>query len=741
MVRTSDTSESKKSNMLKKPPHIIITTPESLAIMLNSPKFREKLFDVKWVIVDELHALAENKRGTHLILSLERLSYWVKEKNNRDFIRIALSATIHPLEEVAKFFFGEREAFIVDVNYLKKIDLKVLSPVEDYLINNFLFQKKLYNLLDELIQKHKTTLIFTNTRSGAESVAYHLKLFFPEKYNEKNVMVHHSSLSREERLFVEEKLKKGELKVVCSSSSLELGIDIGDIDLVILLSSPKSVNRALQRVGRSGHKLHEVSKGRFLALDWDDLVENTILVYNATNKKLDKVNIIKNALDVLIQHLLGMALEKEWDIEEAYNLIKSTYPYKNLSKEDFVLVLKYLANQLDYNLEEKNYYGKIFLDLEKNKFKAKKGKTRIIYLLNIGTIPDEANIVVIDRVSRKKIGTVEEEFADYLKKGDVFVLSGKKWRFLKYLAGKILVEPAEEAKVTIPSWFSEQLPLSYDLAMSIQEFREEIKEKLERFKKEKEKLIEEIKEKYNLDYNSAKSIINYFEEQRKISVIPGKDLLIEFFKEKREGKEYYLYVFHSLIGKKANRALAYYTAELIKDLFTVVPKIYVHDNGFALEFDKFIDLNENFFYQIYSQNKEEVIEKIKESLKDTMLIKRIFRYVATRSFLILRRYMGKKRSVEQQIRLSLNLIKLMPYIPILEKETYREILEDKMDIENLFDYLNSIKNKERKILIKKPKFISPFSLNITEGEGDVLSLGREKVKELYKKIKEYLKGV
>ncbi len=732
-VRTSDTTSSQKSKMLKKPPHILITTPESLAVMLNSLKFREKLFDVKYVIVDELHALAENKRGTHLILSLERLSYWVKEKNNRDFVRIGLSATIHPLEEVAKFLFGNREGYIVDVNYLKKTDLKVLSPVDDYLIDSQLFQKKLYELLDDLIQKHKTTLIFTNTRSGAESVAYHLKLYFPEKYNENNVMVHHSSLSREERLFVEEKLKKGELKVVVSSSSLELGIDIGEIDLVILLSSPKSVNRALQRVGRSGHKLHEVSKGRFIALDWDDLVENTILVYDATHKKLDRVKIIKNALDVLIQHLLGMALEKEWSIDEAYKLITSTYPYKNLPKEDFILALKYLANQLDIDLEEKNYYGKIYLDLDKGTFKARGGKTRIIYMLNIGTIPDEANILVFDKRTKRVIGNVEEEFVDWLKKGDVFVLSGKKWRFLYYRAGKIVVEPAEEAKVTIPSWFSEQLPLSYDLALDIQNFRELMKEKLN-----DKNLVEFLREQYNLDENSAKSIINYFNEQKRISEIPGKDLLIEVLRRTdEEGRNYLTYIFHSLIGKKANRALAYYVAERLKEK-GLIPRIYVHDNGFAIEFDQNIELNENLIRQMLSEEPEKIKEIIKKALNNTMLIKRIFRHVATRSFLVLRRYMGKKRSVEQQIRLSLNLVKLMPYIPVLEKETFREILEDKMDIENLLSYLNSFKNNERKVKIKKLKFISPFSLNIIESESDVVSLGREKVKELYKKIKEYL---
>ncbi len=741
-VRTSDTTQSKKSSMLKKPPHILITTPESLAIILNSPKFKEKLKNIKWVIVDELHALAESKRGVHLILSLERLSHYVKENNNKDFTRVGLSATVYPLKEVAAFLFSNRNGKIVDVTYIKKMDLKVLSPVNDFLEEQTLTQQKLYNLLDHLITQHKTTLIFTNTRSGAESVAYHLKQFFPNKYNENNIEVHHSSLSREERLKVEDKLKKGLLKVVISSSSLELGIDIGEIDLVILLSSPKSVNRALQRVGRSGHKLHEKSKGRFIALDWDDLVENTVLVYNATRKKLDKIHIPSNPLDVLIQHLLGMALEKEWGIEEAYNLIKSTYPYKTLKKEDFLDCLKYLANDLDYDLEKAQYYGKIYLDLEKGIFRARKGKTRIIYFLNQGVIPDEASITVIDKHSKKIIGKVEEEFADMLRVNDVFVLGGKKWKFLNFRKGKVYVEDAKDLLATIPAWFSEQLPLSFDLALDIQNFREKTKNKLE--KNKREKIIEYLIKEYNLNENSANSIYIYFLEQSLISQIEGKNLLVEYFKKNIEGKTFYFYVFHSLIGIKANRALAYYLAEKIKENYKITVNVYIHDNGFAISFEKPIELDEKKLKELLLsfKNEEEFRNTLKNSVENTFLVRRIFRHVATRSFLILRRYLNKKRSVEQQFNLALSLIRIMPFIPPLYKETFREIFEDKMDINNLFKYLNDFKEGKRKVILKKIPFYSPFSLNIIEGDRDIVSFSeKQKVRSLYKEIRDYIKNL
>jgi len=281
-VRTGDTSNYERSKMLKKPPHILITTPETLSILLVAPKFREKLQGVRYVIVDEIHSLADNKRGVHMSLTLERL-----QNIAGNFTRIGLSATVHPLEKMAEFLVGyengnPRPCKIVDVNYLKKLDIKVLCPVE-YIVEADPEETNdaMYDMLYSLIMEHKTTLIFTNTRSGTESVVFNLKRRFPEDFNETNIMAHHSSLSRELRLETENKLKDGELKVVVSSTSLELGIDIGYIDLVILVSSPKSVSRALQRIGRSGHRLHDKSKGRIIVVDRDDLVECSLILKNA----------------------------------------------------------------------------------------------------------------------------------------------------------------------------------------------------------------------------------------------------------------------------------------------------------------------------------------------------------------------------------------------------------------------------------------------------------------------------
>ena len=268
-VRTGDTTASEKQKMLAKPPHILITTPESLALMLSSPKFSEHLKKVEWMIVDEIHALADNKRGVHLSLSMERLSHL-----SPHITRIGLSATIAPLDEIAGFLVGnpvenaesKRECRIVDVQFIKSMDLKVLCPVPDLIgAEHSVKHHAMYELIDKLVQDHKSTLIFTNTRSATERVVDHLKEKFPSKYID-NIGAHHGSLSPEHRRRIERQLREGKLKVCVSSTSLELGIDIGYVDLVICLGSPKSVARALQRIGRSGHRLHETTKGRIIVL-------------------------------------------------------------------------------------------------------------------------------------------------------------------------------------------------------------------------------------------------------------------------------------------------------------------------------------------------------------------------------------------------------------------------------------------------------------------------------------------
>ena len=637
-VRTGDTNPYQRSKMLKIPPHILITTPETLSILLCAPKFREKLQDVKYVIVDEIHSLADNKRGVHLNLTLERL-----QNLAGNFTRIGLSATVYPLKKMARYLVGYengvvRNCKIVDVNYLKQLDMKVLCPVEDIVESDpEETHNAMYNMLHNLINSHKTTLIFTNTRSGTESVVFNLKKRFPNSYHEGNIMAHHSSLSREHRLETENKLKEGALKVVVSSTSLELGIDIGFIDLVALISSPKSVSRALQRIGRSGHRLHDKSKGRIIVVDRDDLVECSLILKNALEGKIDRINIPQNCLDVLSQHIYGMAIEHQWNIQEAYHLIKNSYCYHKLSENDFVSVLSYLAG--DYtSLEDRYVYAKIWVDYNEKKF-GKRGKlARMLYSTNIGTIPDRSAARV--KCNGQVVGRIEEDFMEKLQKGDTFVLGGNIYRFNYARGMTVNVTPSDSAP-TIPSWFSEQLPLSFDLAVEIQRFRGIMEGKYQ-YGRSKEEITDFIHDYLYVDYNAAQSIYHYFREQFLYAQVPSlKNLLVEFYTGFGNRK---FVVFHSLFGRRVNDALSRAVAYIIAKKYRRDVMISVSDNGFYLSSDGKIGGLEAF-KELTSENLEQILVK---AIDKTETLAGRFRHCAGRSLMILRRYKGHEKSVSRQ---------------------------------------------------------------------------------------------
>ncbi|MCS7144732.1 MAG: ATP-dependent helicase, partial [Archaeoglobaceae archaeon] len=630
-VRTGDTDATERQKQMRKPPHILITTPETLAITLCSPKFSKALRNVKFLIVDEIHAMAENKRGTHLSLSIERLQRIQLGK----MVRIGLSATIAPLEEVAKFLVGreygvERDCVVADVSFEKKTDIKVVSPISDFFnLSAEEISERLYDKIAELVRNSKTSLIFTNTRSATERVVYHLK-----KRIQEPIRAHHSSLSKEVRLEVENELKEGKLKCVVSSTSLELGIDIGYIDLVILIGSPKSINRALQRIGRSGHKLHEISVGRIIVLDPDDLVECTVLTKEAINRNLDRIRIPENCLDVLCQHVVGMAIEKKWTVEEALALVRNAHPYRNLKREDFISVLRYLSGEFS-ELERKNVYAKIWFDENEGVFGRRGKMARPIYYLNVGTIPDEVAIGVITKEG-KMVGKVEEDFAERLVVGDIFVLAGKTFRFLKSKGMNIIVEEAEGEKPTVPSWFSEQLPLSYDLALRIQKFRGELEKKLE------DDAVEWLEKNYELDERSANAIYRYFVEQKLFSEIPtDKKLVIEKF----EGEKNY-YFFHTLIGRRANSAISRVFAYRVGLMKNCNVQVVVNDNGFALILPPYKFINDAEIESLFIIPNFE--DHLIRALDHTELLRRRFRHVAVRSFMILRNYLGREKSAWKQ---------------------------------------------------------------------------------------------
>ncbi len=746
-VRTSDTSPTEKQRMVRDPPHILITTPESLAIALVAPKFRERLKTVKWVIIDEIHELASSKRGSHLSLSIERLEHLV----GKPLQRIGLSATIAPLEEVAKFLVGfrddgkPRDYVIVDARFAKPIDIRVLCPVKDLVhapaeeVN-----EAIYRLLVKLIKEHRTTLIFTNTRSATERVVYKLrKIFSEEKIADADeVAAHHSSLSRDIRLEVEEKLKQGKLKAVVSSTSLELGIDIGYIDLVVLLSSPKSVSRLLQRVGRAGHHIRQVSKGRLIVVDRDDLVECTVLAKAAMERRIDRVHIPRNPLDVLAQHLVGMALEGVWRIDEAYKLVKRSYSFHTLSFKDFMDVLRYLAGRYS-ELEEYNVYAKIWLDEEEGVFGRKRG-ARMIYYLNSGTIPDEAKVAVIT-VDGKYVGDLEEGFAQLLAPGDIFVLGGKTYEFIRSYGMRVIVKPVEGVKPTIPSWYSEMLPLAFDSALLVGAFRRRIAELIEK-NVSREEIVEWLVKEYKLERHAAESIYDYIFEQMVFTdgLVPSdKLILIEQFIDFDE--ETVNLIFHSLFGRRVNDALSRAYAYALTQRIESNVRITVTDNGFMLTIPGTNPINwlivEDVLKTVTPENIDDILRRV---LRSTELLKRRFRHCAERAFMLLRRYKDREKDPH---RLQLNAQALLEAVealgdfPIL-REAYREILEDYMDIENARRVLEWIRNGEVEVRFFGPTTVpSPFAHHlVARGYSDIVLMEdrRKLIMELHRKVMELL---
>ncbi len=716
-LRTGDTTQSERAKMAKNAPHILITTPESFAIVLTSKKFVEHLEGVEFCIVDEIHAMG-NKRGVDLSLSLERLNY-IAEKWP---VKIGLSATVEPLEEVAKFLVGidkndkNREVIAARVPFTKKLDIQVLTPVED-LIEHENPRIEMYHLIHDLVSKHKTTLIFTNTRSATERVVNYLKDKFPVEYGDENIAAHHSSLSRQHRFEIEERLRQGKLKVVVCSTSLELGIDIGYIDLVILLGSPKASSRALQRIGRAGHKLHETAKGRFIVLDMDDLVECSVIQKEMLEGKIDKIEFPKNCLDVLAQQIYGMCIYQTWRIDELLSLIRKSYCYSDITKEDFLSVISYLSGQ--YELEKNRVYAKIWYDPSEGRV-GKRGKlARAIYMTNVGTIPEES-FVTVKLSSGEKIGVIDEGFLERMKKGDIFVLGGNKYSYQYTRGMNLYVKPEVKKAPTIPSWFSETLPLAFDSAIEIGNFRKLMREMLEAGKDSK-KVISFIMKYLYVEEKVAEEIYRYFLKQHNFSEIPHSELItIEKYIDDRDNKKYILV--NSMYGRRVNDALSRAYAYLLgsyKNKRDV--EIGVSDTGFYLA-------SENFDIEkiLYKLNKDNIESILKEAIEKTDILVRRFRHCATRSLMILRSYKGERKSVKKQQMKSHFLIagvkKISNEFPIL-KEAKREVLEDLMDIKNAKKVLSWVETGKLKVSIDYAKIPSPFSLNLLlQGHLDLMRI-------------------
>ncbi len=709
-VKTGDTSTKEKVAMLKAPPHIFITTPESLGIALTSPKFRLFLTSIDWCIIDEVHALADNKRGVDLSLSLERLQYL-----SPALTRIGLSATVAPIEDIGAYLVGrERDCVIVNVAFLKELDLQVVSPVSDLMeTGHEEMHNAMYDLLHRYISDHKPTLVCTNTRAATERVVHYLKDKFPSEYTE-NIGAHHGSLSAEHRRDLEANLRAGKLKVVVCSTSLELGIDIGFIDLVVLLGSPKSVARCLQRVGRSGHQLHATTKGRIIVLDRDDLVECSVLLKCALEKKIDKIHIPRNCLDVLAQQIIGMAVEQEWHEETMLEILRRSYCFLDLSRTDFFDLLDFLSGKY-IDLEDRHVYARIY---HENNHVRKRGKlARMIYMTNLGTIPDQSGIRV--KIGDKIVGSIDEAFLERLHKGDIFVLGGNVYEFRSARGMSIDVNDSSAKPPTVPSWMSDSLPLSFDLALSIGVFRGLVYEKFQ-VSSSKEEMLHFFLSYLSIDAVAAEALYGYCKEQFDyVGVIPHtREIVLEtYWDEKR-----HYYIFHSLYGRRVNDVLSRALAFGIGRILHRDVDIGISDNGFYVSSVQKVDV-----LKVLRMMKTDDLEKIMLMAIDrTEILRRRFRHCAARAFMILKNYRGvSKTAGRQQVnsQILLNTVRsISEQFPIL-REARREVLEDCMDIENAKIILSKIEKKEILFRSISTTLPSPFALRIVlAGSLDVMKI-------------------
>jgi ATP-dependent Lhr-like helicase len=542
-VRTGDTPSSERDKMRRRPPHILVTTPESLYVLLGSESGRKMLSTTRTVILDEIHAVAPNKRGVHLALSLERLSALCGDK----LLRIGLSATQNPISTVAHFLTGAgpdgkpaAETAIIDTGHQRKRDLDIEipgAPLEAVMSGEV--WNEVYDRLAGLIEAHKTTLVFVNTRRMAERVARELT----DRLGAEAVTAHHGSMAKEHRLTAEQRLKKGQLRALVATASLELGIDIGDVDLVCQLGSPRSIAGFLQRVGRSGHAVGGTPKGRLFPLSRDDLVECTALLDSVRRGELDRLTIPENALDVLSQQIVAEVAAKDWDETELFDLFRRAWPYRRLERDDYDKVLKMLGE--GFATRNGRRGALIHHDTINHVLRGRRG-ARLTALTSGGTIPDTADYQVMLEPENHMIGTVNEDFAVESMSGDVFQLGNISYRILRVERGTVRVEDAQGQPPTIPFWIGEAPGRTDELSLAVSRLRGEIADNIA----DAQRLMTE---EVGIGAAPARQLVEYLAGAAgAFGCLPTQDcIVLERFFDEAGGMQL---VIHSPYGSRINRA-------------------------------------------------------------------------------------------------------------------------------------------------------------------------------------------
>ena len=639
-VRTGDTLPCERRAMLKKPPHILVTTPESLYLLLTAGKSRDFLKSVETVIVDEIHAVADDKRGAHLTLSLERL----EQLTEKPFTRIGLSATQRPIELVAEFLAGagRKTPVIVDVGHRRQLDIAVEVPTLPLgPVASGEMWDEIYDKVASLTKTHRSILVFVNTRKLAERMA----MYLGQRLGVDQVAAHHGSLSRKLRLAAENNLKKGEIKVLVATASLELGIDIGSIDLVCIMNSPRSIATALQRIGRAGHWRGAVPKGRFFATTRDDLVECAALVHAIKQGDLDRISIPEAPLDVLAQQIVAMCAVEEWSEERLFAVVRRAFPYRDLARRQFDDIVEMLSEGIAARRGRLGAY--LFRDKVNGLVKGRRN-ARLVAITNGGAIVDRAMYSVVAEPEHVAVGTLDEDFAVESNRGDVFLLGNSSWRIKRVeQAGRVLVEDAHGAAPTVPFWLGEAPSRTIELSHYVCTVRETVSaltdgigpKELLNDRSLTDRALNWLQEECRLDPGGAQQIVEYIVQTRAIlGAVPSlRTVVAERFFDEGGGMQL---IIHSPFGARVNKAWGLALRKRFCRTFDFELQAAATDNGIniALSDRHSFPLSDVFAF-LTASDLQDVLEQA--TLPSPIFTTR-FRWDATRALALLRFSAGKK---------------------------------------------------------------------------------------------------
>ncbi len=699
-VRTGDTLAAARQAMTRRPPHILITTPESLYILLTSERFRPALARTRFVIVDEVHALMGGKRGAHLALSLERLAALVEaQAPGARPQRIGCSATVSPLDATLDFLTGAtaRDPVVVDIGFARELDLRVVAPVDDFLTatSDTIWDATL-QLVAELVQTHRTTLVFAQSRRAAERIARDLN----DRIADGRVAAHHGSLSRRARLEAENRLKEGELRALVATSSLELGIDVGAIDLVVQLQSPRNIAAALQRVGRAGHLLSRVSKGRIVVTRGEELGEAAAVVRSIRARELDRTVMPEAPLDVLAQQIVAAVAAESVGVDTLWQRFRNAAPYRTLSREDFVAVVRALAEPLP--AEVKGAAPRILWDRVNDRLHARRG-SRFLALTSGGTIPDAGLFDVFVAETDLKVGTLDEEFVTESLPGDVFLLGSHAWRIVKVRADRVLVEDAQGMSPTIPFWKGEHPSRSWELGLAVGRLRRDAADRLDT-----PDFAEWAERECGLDGHAASAMRHWLVKAGEVleGVPDDQGVIVESFSDELGGRHAMI---HSVFGMRINGAWGMALREKLRRAFGTVAEASHVDDGILLSFAPGqVPPRPERLVRLVAP--EEVETLLGHALIGSPLFATRFRHAAVRALYIPRMFRGARTPAYLQRLKADALLEAVggrAEFPLVA-ETLRECFSDAFDVPRLKRLLERIHDGELSARHVDTPLPSPF---------------------------------